>query len=118
MDQELIVAHLNFIDFLDVKNGKVSHSVKIPKENIPCTAQVMQVNCHGKVFISNDNKTIVINNWKTKIITLLDIETGNIKNNFDDSVSKQSSFICVLSPDGKYIASGSTDGKVKVWQVE
>lgn len=115
---ELAIANLLEVKFFSIKNGAILRTLPIPKENIPYTAQNMGGNFHGKVSLSSGCKTIIISNYKTKTITLLDVATKKIKEITDESEPKASSFITDFSPPTKSIAIGYTTGEVKLWRIK
>lgn len=117
--KELVTTNHKVVDFLSAKNGKIIQSVEIPKEYIPFTAHQFGGYFHGQTIISEDCQTAAINDWKSKTITLLDIKSKKVKKILENSASsKGSSYIMSFSPNGEFIAAGSTSGKVKIWRLK
>lgn len=115
---ELAIASLLEVKFINIKNGETLRTMPIPKENIPYTAHSLGGHFHGKVTFSNGCKSIIISNYKTKTITLLDVKTKKVKQTIDDFESQGSSFMIDFSLPMNAIASGSTKGEVKLWRIK
>lgn len=115
---ELAISNLREVKFINVKSGEILRTISIPEENIPFTAHSFGGAFHGNLVFSNDCKTITINNYKTKMITILDAGTRKVKQTIDYSESKRSSYMIDFSPSTNAVASGTTTGEVKVWRIK
>ncbi|MDT4967578.1 MAG: hypothetical protein QOJ64_2315 [Acidobacteriota bacterium] len=100
-DKTIAYGGLQFVDLIDISNGRVLRKLKVSDRSVDA------------VMFGNDGKFLISDNEGT--IGFLDIESGKET----ASLSRLSPAIHSLafSPSGNILASGSSDGIIRLWQM-
>jgi WD40 repeat protein len=119
---EVVTTNYKTVNFFNVQNGKKTRTIELPEQYVPFFKHLGGGNFGGKVVISSNCQTIAVSNLINKSLILWDSKTNKVnvlQGNalIIPSPTWDDDFVIAFSTDGRFIASGTTKGKVKLWLI-